>query len=327
MNKANEFAMQYTETAQAIGIKPEAYDVHFRRLTAANLGEMSFFIFSNVYKEGRPRAPTKQQTIRQQPACGLCKDVDRAKTKGDNIMFKDDYTPFVVIPNLFPLDFGHAMLVDKQHLDEYYCAPDRTKLETIVRFTDETGLRCFRNVHGTNSSMPNHEHVHIMPVQFPVEYVETREIAEGIEELVSFPGQHSVFSGENRAIGAYDFISRLQKEKHPSEDMQKLGMFPYVILFASSKIYVAPIRVPQYPKPGSIGAGEIFGVYATPIKKKLLDKGVTEEKWNSISAEERANTILQIQASIMHRELWNTIVEVLFPHDSSELNVKKLVKA
>jgi len=327
MNKANEFAMQYMKVAQAIGIQPQAYDVHMRRLVPTNFGEMSYLMICNIFKENRPRAQTKQQTIGQQPACGLCKDVDRAKTKGDNVMFNGEYAPFVVLPNLFPFDFGHVMLVDTEHSDSYYYVPAREKLETIVRFEAETGARAWRNIYGTNSSIPNHEHTHAMQVQFPVELVETKQIANGIEELVSFPGQHIVFSGENPAADAYDFITSLQKEKHPNEEMRNQELFPYVTLVADGKIYITPVRALQYSRPGNSGAGEVFGVYATPVKKKLLDNGITDEKWSSMSAEERTNTILQIQASITHREIWDSIASILFPHDSSELNVKKLVKA
>jgi len=327
MKNANEFARQYVKAAQALGIKPEAYDVHTRRIMPPRQGETSYLMVCNVYKENRPRAPPKPAAQGQKPDCGLCKDINRATTKGDNAMFDGDYKPFAVLPNPFPFDFGHVMLVDTQHSSDYYRVPTKEKLETIVRFEAETGARGWRNVYGTNSSVPGHEHTHAMQVQFPAEFIATQQIANGIEELVSFPGQHIVFSGENRATLAHEFITNLQNEQHPNEEMQKIGIFPYVSLFAGSKIYLAPVRVPQYPQPGNIGAGEIFGVYATPVKKKLLDRDVTDEKWNSMSAEERANTILQIQSSTTHEEIVGSIRYVLFQQGKDAFDIRKLVKA
>ncbi len=324
MGTRQSFAQQYAKATAAMGIKPQAYDVSTRRLMPPTTGGYSLVLICNVNKENRPRNPPATGQG-QKPSCGLCKDIERAKTTGDNMMFKDEYEPFKILPNPFPFDMGHVMMIDDAHSDSNYCVPTIEKLETIVRFADATGVRGWRNVLGTNSSVPKHEHTHMMPVQYAVEYAQTRELADGIEEIISFPGQNLVFSGKDRVRLAHEIMTDIQKEKHPSEDMQKLCMFPFVTLFADGKIYIAPVKVPQYSKPGNVGAGEIFGLYATPIKQKLLKSQITDEKWNSMNEKERATMIQQIQADITHEEILGSLRNVLFQQDDMP-NLKKLAK-
>lgn len=326
------FTQEYLRVAKAAGRKPEVHNVQFRRLTPPTLEQMSIYLFSNLYKETRPKNPSKQKAEGEVKSysCNLCKDIQNVNASSE--MFPKHLENFHLIPNLFPLDYSHSMFVAKgEHpTDEWYLLPSFEQLKEIVQFTHDKQTISWRNVNGTNSSIREHEHTHTFKIgAAPIEYLAEQrvEVAEGIATLPNYFGQTLVFSGESRVKAAYELLTELTKQEHPNAEMAAKKHFPFGLLVSQDKIYVTPFRYPQNFERGAIGAGEVFGIYSVPAKVKIEEAGVTDDIWNGYLEDQRRDAVLNVMSRITYDEVAGKIESVLFPHKYSDLQLTDLVRA
>ena len=322
----SQFYSEYMRASATMGIPPGALDFQTRFLPPPEQQDMPIVLVANSHKETRPYAKPNSRaetTIN----CFLDAELKRI-SRGDGIeMFAGQFSPYRVLPNRYPFGPTHILLTHDGHSRKPASVPTLEELTTLDRFSAEASCPVWRNVLGTNASAPYHDHAHAMKdyVVFPVSQMQIISDGRGVGHLIDFPGQHAVFYGKHRAKGAYRLMQRLQGVAHPSEEMREYGLFPFATLFAADRIFVAPVRTPQISQPHRIGAGELFGYHAAPIRE-IIERTVGYTKWNRLGRDSRRAAVAETLGQITYDNVRSRIAQVLFPTNDPNFNLYRLLR-
>ncbi len=154
-----------------------------------------------------------------------------------NLLDERTYNGYWVVPNLYPIDKGHVVLVQGNAHKSKIRIND---LEGALEFSLERGYGSWRNMHRAASTFHEEDHFQAMPGQFPIDFIELEQTGEDRYKVKGYLGEHTVFTGYNFTINAEKMIKNLEAKD-----------IPHIILCSKGfdekeRVYVFPLKAPQY---------------------------------------------------------------------------------
>lgn len=222
--------------------------LRFRRKTLLSDSGLEFNLFFSPKREGRPN---QLENEARDFCCNMGKEIQRWEKKRDNMLDERMYGDYLVCPNLYPITRGHVVLIQKDHNKRLVTSKDLTN---VSLFGAERGYGVWHNMEKAASTIP-HDHFQAVPINFPIDKLSLESFDSNMAFIESYPGDIQVFMGERRFENAESRIRRLDKSG-----------IPYTILLSLDRVYVVPIRIPQYK--GGIGGFETaLNFVATDFKE------------------------------------------------------------
>ena len=242
---------RWFEVAKRIGALSNIGNLETKTLN----GKIPFQVIFNKFRKTKPNQVLAEGIAKtslispeeQKKKCNLCKEIKRFEEYGDN-MLTDKYSPYLICPNLYPIELGHTVIIRKDHGDPNKLEKD--DLEIALQIVKETDYRLWHNmVEAALSQL--HPHFQGVFHFYPIEYAKKKPLSrcDDIYELEGYPAAHIVFGGENAPEMASMFVRKLKR---------------YTVAITKEGIHIFPIKVPQFS--GGIGGFESSGVFVLNSK-------------------------------------------------------------
>jgi len=222
---------------------------------------LEFILYYNLGRESRPADnPGGDNPTNCSPSFINGMEKERRRIEfGDkkNLLDTRQYNSYWVVPNLYPIDKGHVVLVQgNTHKNK----TRRSDLDGVLDFGLERGYGSWHNTYRAASTFHEEDHFQAMPGQFPIDFIELKQAGEDRYRIKGYPGEHAVFTGYNCTLNAEKMIKNLDAKNIPHIIICSRGFDE------KERVYVFPVKVPQYK--GGKGGFEAGGNRVTKNKRE-----------------------------------------------------------
>jgi len=180
--------------------------------------------------------------------------------KNNTVLFGTDYLPYYALVNIFPLMPSHTTLA--YETPNPYTGIDKRvgqqDLETMIKFSEDTGSVVWHNMSGVGSTIPTWEHWQASSFIPPIRYA--KKVAcnskDHIYHMPDYPGTNIIFNGETKTENALKM-----------KEILELNKIPHSIVVDGGYIYIIPVKDDMagskfgLDEKSRIGSFELTGYY------------------------------------------------------------------
>lgn len=181
------------------------------------------------------------------------------KKGGENtVIFGEDYSPFFILINIFPIVHDHVAIVHEEPSYGPKKEMSEGDLEIMVRMQEGTGISIWHNMKGAGVTIEDWDHFQ-GALWKPAMRSATKACYDSVSHVYfmpDYPGQHVVLNGDRKVGKAIDTVKFLN-DKGKSYNVSVDDGFVYVIPIKDDRVGVSL----GLSEKSRIGGFETFGSY------------------------------------------------------------------